>query len=358
MKLVLHIVESLSSGVATALEAYVENRPAHTEHVVYGFRRPGVQVGDGIDASARVVELPAGRVQQMRTVASGIRKERPHIVHVHSSWAGLAVRSLPTLGGATVVYTPHCYAFERQDLSDKARANIRRVEQALARRTDVVAAVGEHEAHLARELGSKRVVVVPHTVPARVRDELSTLRGRSDAQARTVCVLGRLSPQKDVEFFLEVVDAVNELVADGQAEPYRFTWIGGEDANVSGGTDGLADRLEARGVRVTGWVPRAEALDELSQSWAYLQTAAWEGFPLGVVEAAELDLPMVMRIIDSLEEVDLPTAGRSARELAQKLVALDDPTARTAAIEASRTFRATHQPAQQTAALAEVYGTS
>ena len=59
------------------------------------------------------------------------------------------------------------------------------------------------------------MVVVPHTVPSRVRDELSVLRGRSDAEARTVCVLGRLSPQKDVDYFLAVVDAVIESASTG-----------------------------------------------------------------------------------------------------------------------------------------------
>ena len=356
MTVVLHVVESLSSGVATALEAYVENRPADTEHVVYGYRRPGVQVGDGIDASARVVELPDGRREQLQVVSQALRTEKPDVVHVHSSWAGLAVRMMPSIGGARLVYTPHCYAFERQDLPRKTRAGIRALERVMARRTDVVAAVGEHEAELARSLGGgARVVVVPHTVPSRVRDELSVLRGRSDAEARTVCVLGRLSPQKDVDYFLAVVDAVNELVAERGARPYRFTWIGGEDANVKGGTDGLTSQLEARGVRVTGWVTRAEALDELSQAWAYLHTAAWEGFPLGIVEAAELDLPMVMRVIASLEEVDLPTSGHAPTELAHRLLDLDDPAAREASLVASRAFRETHQPAQQQAALARVY---
>ena len=170
---VLHVVESLSSGVATAIEAYVENRPEGTEHVVYGYRRPGVQVGDGLSEHARVVELPEGRAGQLSTVRQGLRSERPDVVHVHSSWAGLAVSSMPKPKGVRWVYTPHGFAFERLDLPERARRAVLAVERGLLRRTDAVAAVGRYEATLARQLGGDvEVVEVPHTLPARARAEL------------------------------------------------------------------------------------------------------------------------------------------------------------------------------------------
>ena len=42
---VLHVVEALGSGIATALEDYVRSTPDH-HHTVLAYRRPSAQTGD------------------------------------------------------------------------------------------------------------------------------------------------------------------------------------------------------------------------------------------------------------------------------------------------------------------------
>jgi glycosyltransferase involved in cell wall biosynthesis len=89
---------------------------------------------------------------------------------------------------------------------------------------------------------------------------------------------GRVSIQKRPHFFAKVAHALRDH-AD-------FVWIGdGEEE----GKRALADA----GVRVTGWCTRAEALHELSSLQLYIQTSAWEGLPISVIEALAAGLPVI-----------------------------------------------------------------
>ena len=73
------------------------------------------------------------------------RRYQPDLIHLHSSWAGLLGRLVP-LGRRKIVYTPHCYAFERRDLSQVVRIGLWLVEKILSRRNAGVFAVSPREA--------------------------------------------------------------------------------------------------------------------------------------------------------------------------------------------------------------------
>ena len=74
----------------------------------------------------------------------------------------------------------------------------------------------------------------------------------------------------------------------------RLKWIGG------GGSDAHLAELLAAGVEVTGWLEQDIAVKELAGCDIYLHTAAWEGYPMTILEAFELGLPVVARGIPAL----------------------------------------------------------
>src|SRR5690606_2304399 len=87
----------------------------------------------------------------------------------------------------------------------------------------------------------------------------------------------------------------------------------------------------------------------------YLHTAAYEGFPLAVLEAAAFGLPIVVRDISAFDEVDL-VRGKDERECAAYLLRLlsdaafwQDALHRTAALNVAS------QPEAQTSALDKIY---
>ena len=156
-------------------------------------------------------------------------------------------------------------------------------------------------------------------------------------------MLGRISPQKGPDFFRRAVE-----LSQASALPLRWIWIGGGAA-----ADERA--LREAGAEVTGWVSRSEALGWLATADVYVHTAAWEGFPVSLLEAAALGLPIVARRIPALESLGPPLLCDSP----EALVAALRPPVDERRWEALRTYSwllaERHQPAAQRKALELAY---
>jgi glycosyltransferase involved in cell wall biosynthesis len=340
---VLHVVESLASGVATAIEDYVRSTPSCT-HSVLGWRRSEAQTGDNLDVVAdQMFLLPRGRVAQVRAVRRHIRLLRPDIVHAHSSYAGLYVRLFTTQPGRSLVYTPHGFSFQRRDVSALARFIFWLVEAALSYRGAHVAAVGPREAELAARLpGRPEVTYVPHVVS--VPDQVTPpVDGIDKPPGLRVATLGRITAAKDPDFLRHAA-----LAGQAADPPISWLWVGGGDP-----ADEAA--LREAGVVVTGWMPRPQALGWLKTADLYVHTAIWEGSPISILEAAALGLPVIARRSPALRALDLSVLFDTPEELVQLATALADEGRRADLRARSRRLLDRHQPAAQRAALQRIY---
>ncbi len=336
---VLHVVEAYGGGVAAVLSDYVASLP-EVEHVVLAYRRPGVQIGNGLHGRAELIDLPDGKLAQIRAVQDTVRRLQPDVIHAHSSYAGGYVRFATRRHEARIVYSPHCYSFQRKDVPGMARASFWVMEAALSFRTDAVAAVGEWEQELAARLPKRTdIVLVPHRVhlPA----DMPPAAHDDDAPVVTV---GRIVPQKDPAFF---ADAARDARLLGGTREWR--WVGGGD-------DRLTQLLRDSGVTVTGWTSRAEVLRELSEAHAYVHTAAWEGNPVTVLEAASVGLPIVARNIPPVRHAGVERLASTPIELAQMTLELDDPVRHAEAVKEAGTFVSRTSARSQAGALRELYG--
>jgi glycosyltransferase involved in cell wall biosynthesis len=343
---VLHVVESLGSGIATALEDYIRSTPGHA-HMVLGYRRPGAQTGDGLERLAtRLLLLPEGRLAQIRTVRRWVRELRPDVIHAHSTYAGLYVRLFVQTPAASVVFTPHAYPFERRDIPAALRGVYWLIEAFLSLRGGCVAAVGSREVELAERLPGKQVVIHLPNVVRSVRPvpaPPASVQDRSAEGRLWLAMLGRISPQKGPDFFRRAVE-----LSQASALPLRWLWIGGGKA-----ADERA--LREAGAEVTGWVSRSEALGWLATADIYVHTAAWEGLPVSLLEAATLGLPIVARRIPALEPLGLPLLCDSPETLVAALRPLVDERLREALRTHSWRLAERHQPAAQRKALELAY---
>lgn len=345
---VLHVVEALGGGVASALEAYVRAVPEASHHLL-AVRRDGVQTGDGIaDLVEEVHTWSGGPVASLRQIARHVHAINPDIVHAHSSFAGLYVRCLPTVRARTIVYTPHCFAFERRDVSAFTRFSYQLIEAALAGRSGTVVACSPREAALAHKLRRRsRVEYVPNVadIPRAVGTRLvEERRGKHRFDGTvTVATAGRVCQQKDPAFFAAAARACHSI-----APEIRWLWLGGGDSDDEA-------HLRAAGVHVTGWLPRAEALQRLASATAYAHTAAWEGAPISILEAAALELPIVARRIPALESMGLTPLADTPEQLAAQVAALRDPSVELAARERALALHSRHQPAEQARTLSRAY---
>ena len=364
---ILHVVESLGSGVTTALEDYLRSTPDYV-HVVLGWRRRGAQTGDELARlAAGVLPLPAGRLAQLRAVRRWVEELRPDIVHAHSSFAGVYARLLPRRLAGAVVYTPHGFSFERRDVPAPLRAVFWLAEAALSLRRADVAAVGPREAELARRLpGRQHVTYVPNVIrlmepvkppaaaeepvePPAAAEEPVEPPAAAEAGAPPclrLATLGRITPAKDPGFFRRLVLLGREL-----GLPLRWIWVGG-------GEPAEEQRLRDAGVVVTGWSSRPAALGWLATADVYVHTAAWEGSPVSVLEAAALGLPIVARRNPALAALGMPSSGETPEALIEAIGPLVDGHCRAELRKHSERLLRQHRPEAQREALERVYATA
>ena len=124
---VLHVTEALGGGVSTAILNYQALTP-EMHHCVIARERAG-QSTYNFPSELSVTLVPGSVAALLLSAIRMVRRGDFDILHLHSSLAGLA-RIIPG-HRAGIVYTPHCYAFERTDVSPLARVLYKSVERGL-----------------------------------------------------------------------------------------------------------------------------------------------------------------------------------------------------------------------------------
>lgn len=336
---VLHVIESFGAGSAAAMQEFVDATPECTHHLLRAVREGEFVDSDTSGRFSRVLELPQGTVARIRSIRATAAALSPDVVHAHSSFGGLYVRlALRTSRRTRIVYSPHCFAFERRDLPLPARALIAAAELALAANTDVIAACSHRERHIAARFPTRRrPVYVPNTPRAAAGDSRAA---RTDL-APTVVSIGRLGSQKDPARFAAVIASAQRTLPG-----LRAVWIGDGDP-------ALRSTLEEAGVRVTGWVSTADVTRTLADADVYVHTAAWEGFPLAVLEAITVGVPVVARRIGAFAGMPDEWLFDDDDQAARSIDAAH--RARERNLSAWRHALRENTPAQQREALLRVY---
>jgi glycosyltransferase involved in cell wall biosynthesis len=340
---VLHVVESLGSGVATALEGYIRNTPGHV-HTVLAWRRDGAHTGDALDRlAAAMLSLPPGRLAQLRAVRRHVAQLRPDVIHAHSSYAGLYVRLLRR-PGRSLVYTPHGFSFERRDVSAAFRGVFWLTEALLSLRGACVAAVGPREARLAERLPGRQLVLYVPNVADDLQLAKSTPDHRTGETGRLrAAAMGRITAQKSPGFFRSAASLSQKF-----GLPIDWVWVGGGDPEDE-------QALREAGVLVTGWCSRSAALGWLSTADVYVHTAAWEGAPLSVLEAAALNLPILARRSAALEALGLEPLYDTPEAIVAATKALFDERHREHLRARSQRLLERHGPDAQRRMLEHLY---
>lgn len=339
---VVHVTESFASGTAAAIRDYVRNYPSAEHRLVYARRAEASVSAAEFVGFAEVAELPDGhlaRLRFLRRYAASV--PGPVVVHTHSSKGGVYARvALRRSAARPIMYSPHCYAFERRDVGWPVRAAFRAAEWLLSFNTSSYAVCSPREAALSRwPVTRPRVVTVPN-----VAGPVSVASSGDPAAGLLIVGNGRLGPQKDPYFFADAVVHARITHPD-----LRALWVGDGDADC-------VRYLAEREIEVTGWLPRSQALAELARGDVYLHTASWEGLPISILEANAAGLPVVARTRPYLRGLSLPLTIDAPYDLGGVLSGLGTSHARAAARDATRVAFADNCDGSQQVALKELYG--
>ncbi|CAM3342278.1 glycosyltransferase family 4 protein [Paracoccus nototheniae] len=237
-------------------------------------------------------------VMALRTLAH-VRRTRPDILHIHSTFAGAAIRVFaPFFPNETkVIYCPHGWAFSREGSRHKLWA-FAWVERVLARGSDAILCISDHERREAEAFGlpPAQLVVIengvssrtaamaggPGDVPAPVRPE--RVPGR-----RLIAFAGRFDRQKGFDTFLNVMGQLGDE-ADGIAIGSSIT------------SDEALPPIPGN-VRILGWQSRSAVFDLYRQADLLLVPSRWEGFGLVAAEAMQAGLPVFASRVGGLQDI-------------------------------------------------------
>lgn len=299
---ILHITESFGGGVTSAINSYILNSQQH-EHYLLASVRKGDTTGEENLGLFKHIELVPRRLTSLARVRPYIEQLAPDVIHLHSTYAGALIRALPSIPAQKIVYTPHGFAFLRGDHPLMLKG-YRLVEHLLARRTAVIAGCGLDEQRIAQEL------IRPEQTFGLVNvcDELPDVKAiHSLTDKPVIGMVGRIGRQKGHDYFRALAQTCGEVA--------HFKWIGGGDPQAM-------QAMVQAGIEVTGWRPRREVVAHMKGLDLYFHSAAWDGFPISVLEAAKLDLPIALRrigpfVAEGLTTAqDLDEACRQVREFA------------------------------------------
>ncbi|WP_354512351.1 glycosyltransferase [Paenarthrobacter sp. 4246] len=158
-----------------------------------------------------------------------------------------------------------------------------------------------------------------------------------------VSMVGRIARQKDPAFFSEVAAALRSKVPS-----VRFQWIGDGDPELRRG-------LERAGIQVTGWLDNPGVAESLASSSVYVHSAAYEGFPLSILDAAAQGVPIAARSISALGDSGLLQAGDADGVAGLVAAILSDAGTRELALAANRSLLARMNRSTLHTALRDLY---
>lgn len=302
----MHVLE-LVRGLRNSVELHVA--VGDEEFLAGEIRLLGVPVT--IVAGLQRDVAAGADLRAIRALRTIIRTFSPHLVHTHSSKAGLVGRAAAWSLGVPSIHTAHAWSFS-DGIPWRRKGWTIPVEAAVGRITDRFIVVSRADREVGMRFGVAR--------DAQVR---IVHNGVADGDARgnpglpgpiTVLMVARMAEPKDHRLLLHALAAASPTI--------RLRLVGGgpDQPEIEALTRqlGLSDRVEFLGVR-----------RDVDALMAGVHVAALiskqEGFPLVVLEAMRAGLPVVASDVGGIREAVEP-------DVTGYLVPRGDETALTAAL--------------------------
>ncbi|WP_029587074.1 glycosyltransferase [Bradyrhizobium sp. URHD0069] len=295
---VLHVAETIRGGIATYFNELCAHQRAsygrdNVHYIVPSDHRDDLVGFDETEVSVfkRAGRSLPGLFRMAIVTLRQIRRVRPDIVHIHSTFAGLVIRPLLLLtrGRPQVVYCPHGWAFARET-SRLSHQTTKLVEYLLARITDRIICISSDEQQQAINAGiaRERLVLVHNGISADRPSPRTNSIAWTSRKTR-VLFIGRLDRQKGYDLLVETARHLSEAV----------------DVQVIGSSViGKREDLELpSNVTLLGWMDRPQIEAHLQAADLVVIPSRWEAFGLVALEAMRAAKPIVAFRVGALPEI-------------------------------------------------------
>lgn len=259
-------------------------------------RRSGVRA-HFVDAMKRELS-PVTDAKALMTLTGILRREKPDIVHTHSSKAGILGRWAALLAGVPhIVHTVHGYGFHPGQSRVRRRfyVSLEKLTGHLATSAFVTVSRANLEEGVALGLFTRdRVSLIRSGI--RLSDYSPPSSRPDPPEHLTVGMVACLKPQKAP---LDFVRVAGEVLSASDRPRVKFVLVG--DGELRGRVEGeIRERGLSRDVFLAGW--RHDIPELMREFDLLLHTSLWEGLPRVFPEAMATGLPIVATRVDGAPE--------------------------------------------------------
>ncbi len=354
---VMHVTETWTGGVGTYLESLLRQQlhdpSLHRVHLACSAARTPNPLAFEGHPKLRVHRYASSRnplrVWGARAaIASLLHAERPDLIHLHSTFAGVYGRTIAT--GIPIVYCAHGWAFT-QEVSWPKRLAYSAVEAALARRAHAIVHISHDEFRAAWRRGVRapiNSVILPSVRAPRVSEHASIAVDRAKIN---LGFIGRFDRQKGAEILLSALRQVDR-------EDLHLYLLGDFDRDAA---KFLAAAQSDRRVTRLGWIDHDRIDDYITRLDAVVIPSRWEGFGLVASESMRNGKAVLVSHRGGLPEqvIDgfngLAFSIDDPRDLARLLMRIDKAELAVLGANAKRVWSASFGEQRMYQALCQLY---
>lgn len=295
---ILHVAETIKGGVATVLRYLATSQSSSVHNSVHclvpaehagELRCPGHAVVHSFQRTGRNLGSLASLAGRFFVI---VLRERPDVVHVHSTFAGVICRLvlffLRPLHRPQVIYCPHGWSFI-MDVRGWRRAAYVCIERVLLRVTDTAICVSRFEKEAAIKVGlrGEKLRVVYNGVPR--SDDLVPMDRNNEGDKVRLLYIGRLDYAKGFDLLIEAMRCL-------PPDRFHLTVVGEA-------VEKKAERAPCPNVTYVGWLASDEVQAHIAASDVLVVPSRWESFCLVAAEAQVSGLAVIAGDHCSLPEI-------------------------------------------------------
>lgn len=299
MKVVLHIAEAFGSGVLN----YIKNlskwqSQEYQVYIAYGIRPETPEnFKEQFDSNIRFIKVDGftreielfNDIKAFKFIGKIVKEIHPDLIHLHSTKAGILGRWAINCNKYNVLYSPHAYSFLMMNCSSFKRSIYRWIEKISDKKGCLTIADIEGEFEASKQV-TKNAICIPNGIDTMEMDEIISQaeKIKTDRQRTTICMLGKVVPQKNPELFNKIAKKFPDI---------DFVWIGAGP---------LEEKLDSPNIEITGWLTRVRATARIMESDIFLFPSAWESLSIALLEAMYIGKPCVVSRVDGNRDVIRP----------------------------------------------------
>ena len=223
-----------------------------------------------------------------------IRKEKPDLIHSHSTKGGVIARIVGFITGIKVLHTPQAFSYLSAHNKIK-NGTFLWIEKLFSKGNFVLLASSESELNRAiNEVGYPKHKTKLFNNAIEPVEKISDLSIAKTWPDKYLCNVGRPCYQKNTEELLRVLYEINKT------DNIHLVLVGvGYHSDQLEIVENLVLKLNLENkITILNWTSRQDVLHIISKSKLYVSTSRYEGMPFAIIESLALSIPSVVSDCD------------------------------------------------------------